>query len=447
MNSQKDSIRKQIISILRDRGIEKTYGNVTEFLLEIIDLQYTDVLKLVIEYGIDVNNIDPHPLVIAVEKGSVEIAKLLIANGADILMCGRGCRTLVHLAVREGHQEMLEYLVGLGLDINIKDEDLNSPLTTASFFGYKEMVFYLIENGAHVNSGNGEYGSALHMACLGGHFEIVKILLKSHAEINSLNSELCSALYVASRENFTELIKILIESKADINLSDRFGDSPLHVACYRGNFEVIDILLKNGVDPNICGYAKSTPLNIIIKFGYNEKYIDLLIDNGAKTDILVGGLPLFTAIRCGSVNAVNALLRHKADVNISDLSCTPLGMTMKYGCLDIARILLDHGADINYCDSTTDSPIECAIKHGFKRGVEFLMGEEVNISRVRNSEFVISIANIFNKREWTPKFHHNFKKGERKLVSTIIKTTRKSPQLRRLPKDILNIVCDLALKI
>lgn len=62
-------------------------------------------------------------------------------------------------------------------------------------------------------------------------------------------------------------------------------DTPLHVAAWRDDVRAIELLIKAGVDVNAQGDMSSTALHIASSKG-NKKIQDLLLNNGASTEIV-----------------------------------------------------------------------------------------------------------------------------------------------------------------
>ena len=89
------------------------------------------------------------PLHFAAAGGHLEIAKLLVENGAKIDVKNKLGATLVHEAASADHLELLKWLVAQGADINAKDEEGSTPLDWSS----GESATYLEEIGAEY----GEY--------------------------------------------------------------------------------------------------------------------------------------------------------------------------------------------------------------------------------------------------------------------------------------------------
>lgn len=88
----------------------------------------------------------PTPLHFAAYRNKVEIAKVLLARGADVNLT-RGGYTPLYLAVERGHVEMVELLLESGASVNISGLE-KTPLQYAEEYGHKEVVQVLREHGA-----------------------------------------------------------------------------------------------------------------------------------------------------------------------------------------------------------------------------------------------------------------------------------------------------------
>lgn len=67
----------------------------------------------------------------------------------------------------------------------------------------------------------------------------------------------------------------------DVNMMGHFKQSPLHLAASRGETNEINLLLDNGAKIDIIGELGSTPLHIACLRG-NYNAVKLLIDRGAN---------------------------------------------------------------------------------------------------------------------------------------------------------------------
>ncbi len=94
------------------------------YLLEAVDNNKIDIVKLFIKYGADVNvtgfREDSTPLHLAAIRGYEDIVKILIDNGAKIDMRNRMEETPLMYAAQKGHYNVAELLIQNGADINAK---------------------------------------------------------------------------------------------------------------------------------------------------------------------------------------------------------------------------------------------------------------------------------------------------------------------------------------
>ncbi|MBP3953900.1 ankyrin repeat domain-containing protein [Gemmata sp. G18] len=73
-------------------------------------------------------------------KGTVPLAKLLVAAGADVNGASDAGKTPLMLAALTGRTEMVEYLLGAGAKPGAADTAGNTPLSLARTQGAKEVV-------------------------------------------------------------------------------------------------------------------------------------------------------------------------------------------------------------------------------------------------------------------------------------------------------------------
>lgn len=88
------------------------------------------------------------------EKNDVELAKVVIDNGADIDDKDRNGNTALHYCVYYKNYELMKYLVDNGANVNIQDNNGNTPLMLAVMRGYKNFSDFLIDNDANKNIKN-----------------------------------------------------------------------------------------------------------------------------------------------------------------------------------------------------------------------------------------------------------------------------------------------------
>ena len=96
----------------------------------------------------DINSNPKHgvtPLISAVKKNNIEIAKMLIENGADVnAVGGSEKKTAIFFAVSDDNVEMAKMLISKGADLNVTDAYYQTPLNIAVEKGNKKMINLLL---------------------------------------------------------------------------------------------------------------------------------------------------------------------------------------------------------------------------------------------------------------------------------------------------------------
>ncbi|MBI1821157.1 MAG: ankyrin repeat domain-containing protein [Nitrospirae bacterium] len=237
--------------------------------------EHEDVTKInsMLASGADVNEKNYQgmtPLMIALSMGQYEIAKLLIAHGADTNATTDDGTSVLHIAVGTSI---------IGIDTN------------------KEIINSLLKRGAQVNSSRTGGGTPLMTASYSNDAEIVKILLNRGALVNVqdkdgatplLNAVKGLSIAPAGRRN-SNTVRLLLEHKAKVNVADKFDVTPLSAAGFlsdrnRGTLslendkklsvEIAGLLLKLGANPNF----KSPNRNgfTLLQYAENDKNIELV---------------------------------------------------------------------------------------------------------------------------------------------------------------------------
>lgn len=166
-----------------------------------------EIVKCLIEKGVDFHFHDEKVLRCAAEWRQFEIVKYLIEKGANLRAYDDA--TLIW-AAENGQLEMVEYLIERGADIHADGEQ---SLKMASINGHWEMVKYLIEKGADLHSWDVK---PLKWAAKSGHLETVKYLIEKGANIHANNEE---ALIWAAHYGYVETVKYLIEKGANVQIA------------------------------------------------------------------------------------------------------------------------------------------------------------------------------------------------------------------------------------
>jgi ankyrin repeat protein len=231
------------------------------------------------------------PLMFASREGDLEMAKTLIAGGAELNAIAGDGKDALGLAIFNGQYELASFLIDNHVDVNHADAQRFTPLFWAVDRRNMELgtngfpwtvttdplplIKKLLDAGANPNAvvnntprGRNRnasprivFASALHRAAFAGDLELSKLLLEHGADPHAVSSDRESMLeaaaglalipgYQASHPNAerVELSKLLVELGEDVNWADAYGITPLMAAANLGNTPLVQYLVDKGAD-------------------------------------------------------------------------------------------------------------------------------------------------------------------------------------------------------
>ena len=187
-----------------------------------------EIVKFLLKQGADktINQPAADGKTAIFEARSAEMAKLLLANGADVSHIDENAQSVLFNAVaRHLNVDLLKVLVQNGADINKQDNTGTTALLEAARYPFSEgknLVKFLLENGANVNFANNKGETPLLVAT---ELEVLQVLLTYGADVNSQNEEGETALIHIAQimDDEGEKTKCLLEYGADVNVQDKKG--------------------------------------------------------------------------------------------------------------------------------------------------------------------------------------------------------------------------------
>ncbi|MEG4393940.1 ankyrin repeat domain-containing protein [Microcoleus sp. BROC3] len=120
-------------------------------------LHYATTKEVAALLMLDINAMDEYgntPLHLAVDRGSQDIAELLIANGARVNARNANGQTPLYQAIAIGHNDIAALLIKNGADVNNRDMCNTTPLHKAAHYGTVEILKLLLAKGAKINTTN-----------------------------------------------------------------------------------------------------------------------------------------------------------------------------------------------------------------------------------------------------------------------------------------------------
>jgi ankyrin repeat protein len=324
---------------------------------------YVDVARLLLAKGANVNardrGNDEAPLMMAAERGDHAMLRLLLARGANpndgsfhhVLMSGRG--------------ELIDLFLARKVQAGTADY-----LRTAATTGRKDLVELILDRGAKANGSD-----ALRLAARGGHVEVTALLLARGADPKASDPEGMTPLHEAASKAVAEL---LLARGAKVNVRNKAGQTPLFLAVQRGDLALAELLDKHGAEHDVYSLAALgrdaalrkalqaapppkpkdprfvPPLHLAARFG-QVKTVQMLLDQDVPVDDLApsGATALHVAAGHGRLAVVEMLLKNKANVSAKTASNpnahfaathTPLQLALSGGHVEVVRLLRSQGA-------------------------------------------------------------------------------------------------------
>ena len=122
---------------------------------------------------------DESPLMMAALKGHTELAKKLVARGADVNKTGW---TPLHYASTHGHLAIMELLLEEHAYIDAESPNGTTPLMMAAHYGTPAAVKLLLEAGADATLKNRQGLTAVDFAQRGGRKESAELIARTVRE-------------------------------------------------------------------------------------------------------------------------------------------------------------------------------------------------------------------------------------------------------------------------
>lgn len=361
------------------------------------------------------------PLDLAVEKGHVEIVKVLLANpNVRPEVADNNGRTLLHHAVEKGDVEIVKAVLdhhrvrpdavdgkgrtGLsyaaekgrfdiiapllekGANPNLRDKNGLTPLAYAVKNDHRNATATILQKtqfelGLNVEGGDGK--TLLHRAVENKRSsEITALLLEQGGRIdpNIPDFEGLTPLASAAREgNFSAVQALLRSPTVEINKADREGNTALHHAVKKNDPGIIELLLQdNRIDPNVSNSEDLTPLVLAVQDNtWRARAMQASNDSALHSLLKSQKVEINKADRNGNTALHHAV--EKDDPEIIDLflkqgsstnpnlrnseGLTPIALAAQKDSSSALRILMDNGrVDVNLPNHAGETPFFIAAK-------------------------------------------------------------------------------------
>ncbi len=334
--------------------------------LRYIGIAYFNLLirkrfEQLIDENIQNNN---SPLILAVEKGNINMIKTFIAKGIDLELLDKDGNSALYVALKVCNINAIKLLIAQGANISFDTKEhkisyavnmINKWLTnlfqkSIDIGDYKNINEIITNNKNNINF-------TLINAAKEEYVNIVKLLLESGASTNVKDSSGYTALVHAAKNGHTDIVRLLIENNINNinNISDNERTNALYFAVYNGYTDIAELLLDTGVIYNNINSLLFMSIDrycynrLNLKRQINKDMIGLLIKNKADINAKHNGLSyLMMAVDKRNLSLVKKILKNKDVININDIDDngnTALIRAIKNNSVNIMRFLIESGAN------------------------------------------------------------------------------------------------------
>ena len=295
------------------------------------------------------------------DNNDVEKAVEIVLNeGVDINIPGKSNRTPLLWASLTASGKFIETLIDLGADVNAqRTDDKVASLYLAAYWNNYMAVDILLKHGADV--GHLDISeTTIHACARKGSLSISRLLIDSGFDINLRNNEGQTALYLAVKNKHKYMVKFLLESKADVNMKyneNASGRIYLVRGMDRGKpawhyVQVEKALLPLFLRRTNSGSLDVADFGLVLKGRWGEDPPENVRNNinemGATFPDTQSQTVLHVASKSASLEIVDLLVKHKADINANDADgFTPLHLAAMYGNIQVVKKLVELDADVN----------------------------------------------------------------------------------------------------
>lgn len=248
------------------------------------------------------------PLLYAARGGKLDVARVLIAAGADIKQPEGNEMSPLLMSIVNGYVDVAMLLLDAGADVNTVDFYGRTPLYSAIDYRNLDM------------NNTDDPNPVTNFVDRDRFMPLITRLIDAGAHINARTRE-----YPPSRRH--------IHVRNDISWVDMTGETPFLRAAFSGDITVMRLLLERGADPAIATYGNTSPLMAAAGINWRESQT-------------------FTESPQALHDAVALCIELGLDVNATNsMGLNALMGAANRGSDDIVKLLIEHGARLDARDN------------------------------------------------------------------------------------------------
>ncbi len=252
----------------------------------------------------------------------VPLNKMMFEQGLIAIESNPGEATSLHIAAKENAINLAHLLIQNGASVSSRDVEHRTPLHSAVEHAEPAMMELLLANDANVDARDVEHRTPLHVALFGKHAQAVTAsLINAKADLNTIDRHERTPLCVAVKHDLSAMVRLLLESGADVEGSVDLMPTPLLTAAEHGREWAVKLLLEYGASLVRKDEKRRTALLVAVENAH-ESIVQILLEHGRtkqiafhRQDSHVDGVLRF-AVRAGNVAIVETLLKANPNLDI-----------------------------------------------------------------------------------------------------------------------------------
>jgi len=317
-----------------------------------------------------------HPLHDAAQTGNLEdLIKALEEPKVKVDQKDSQGLTALMVAAEKGSIEIAKYLVQHGARVAAKDDEGETAIMKAAVKGFSDICLYLIDAQCSQKKGTKELGVDATVA----------IANEKKRIVDAKDDEGVTALMKVAAVGSLDVFKLLLDQKASPDAKDDYGWTPMMWAALEGHLNILECCVNDLMllvdQPNEKG---ETLLQKAATNGHTD-CCRFLVAQGAKVNAhdQESQTPLMWAAGAGHLDTVVYLLSCEAKVDTESKSAkTALHFAATFGHLEIADVLTDHGGQLSKQDEAGQTVLHCAVGNGRVEMAMMLLEKKCPIDKV-----------------------------------------------------------------
>jgi ankyrin repeat protein len=355
-----------LIAAAADLNLQNSAGATA--LLQALQGQRQDAFIQLLRAGADPKLADSTgltPLVLAQGRNDARNLAELLGAGADVNSLAptptHATQTVLAAAIRANQADAVTVL--LQHRPNIGEDELHAAVESKQL----AMLARLVMAGADVRKDyvRGPLPAALNLQ----QWDMATMLIDAGAPVNHSVEHYNPALMYAAQAGNTKMVALLLAAGAEVDQKTKSGFTSLYQTAYHGKVETFDQLLAAGADPNSINGAGFTPIMTAADKGH-EMIVVKLIAAGANVKATTpdGYGALYYAGKNNKPNIITLLMAGGADAEqrTGQYNWTVLHRASNDGYYEVVENLLKLGANPNALDVDGDTPMDLAMRKGYK---------------------------------------------------------------------------------